>query len=520
MKTSLLTAVLLCALAVVGSASVRPTITNARITTSFPAISVMVSYDVSDPDDSEVTVDLQVSTDGGYTFRSISELAVGDVGKVSVGTDKQITIESATLFTKDPARVRLVVRDEHEVDIHQLLATIEEGAVRSIVAELSIPRNTLVDAGNHTNIRNRIRSAFDQAGLSIHNHEYPYQGTTGVNIVGRKAGVGSTGTTFVLDAHYDAVPGTSGADDNASSVTALLIAADLLSQLEVDNNVSIIAFDHEEDGLIGSSAYVNTGIAAGDTIAAVINLEMIGYASEKVNSQQLPFGFGFLFPEQQAEIEANGNRGNFIANIGNTNSAELGVVFDQFAQSYVPDLKVVSLNVPGDGSIAPDFRRSDHATFWDENIPALLITDGGNFRNPNYHLPTDVVDSLNIPFMTKVIKASIAAILELGGAVNGHSVELEVPTSVQYHDHENDDCSLRAVPVPAAEFITVSFQGCSRSLVLRLFSIDGVKVFEKIVADPESAQVTIPVSALASNRYMLVASSGEQSYSVDVLITR
>ena len=74
------------------------------------------------------------------------------------------------------------------------------------------------------------------------------------------------------------------------------------------------------------------------------------------------------------------------------------------------------MNVPGDGSIAPDFRRSDHATFWDENIPALLITDGGNFRNPNYHLPTDVVDSLNIPFMTKVIKASIAAILELGGA--------------------------------------------------------------------------------------------------------
>ena len=57
--------------------------------------------------------------------------------------------------------------------------------------------------------------------------------------------------------------------------------------------------------------------------------------------------------------------------------------------TYVPDLRSVPLSVPGNGQIAPDLRRSDHARFWDANIPALMLTDASEFRNTNYHTPAD-----------------------------------------------------------------------------------------------------------------------------------
>jgi hypothetical protein len=39
----------------------------------------------------------------------------------------------------------------------------------------------------------------------------------------------------------------------------------------------------------------------------------------------------------------------------------------------------------------PEARLSDHASFWDAGLPAVMVTDTAFFRNPNYHLPTDTI---------------------------------------------------------------------------------------------------------------------------------
>ena len=59
--------------------------------------------------------------------------------------------------------------------------------------------------------------------------------------------------------------------------------------------------------------------------------------------------------------------------------------------------------------ILPETRLSDHASFWDAGLPALMVTDTAFFRNPNYHLPSDTIDTLDFTFMTKRVKC-----LELG----------------------------------------------------------------------------------------------------------
>ena len=58
----------------------------------------------------------------------------------------------------------------------------------------------------------------------------------------------------------------------------------------------------------------------------------------------------------------------------------------------------------------PDIFRGDHAPFWMAGIPAIMITDTANFRNPHYHRPTDTADTLDYDFMGDVTRALIATL--------------------------------------------------------------------------------------------------------------
>jgi hypothetical protein len=50
-------------------------------------------------------------------------------------------------------------------------------------------------------------------------------------------------------------------------------------------------------------------------------------------------------------------------------------------------------------------RLSDHASFWDAGLPAVMVTDTAFFRNPNYHLPSDTIDTLDFTFMAELVKS-------------------------------------------------------------------------------------------------------------------
>ena len=53
----------------------------------------------------------------------------------------------------------------------------------------------------------------------------------------------------------------------------------------------------------------------------------------------------------------------------------------------------------------PEARLSDHASFWDAGPPAVMVTDTAFFRNPNYHLPSDTIDTLDFTFMAELVKS-------------------------------------------------------------------------------------------------------------------
>ena len=52
----------------------------------------------------------------------------------------------------------------------------------------------------------------------------------------------------------------------------------------------------------------------------------------------------------------------------------------------------------------------DHLNYWKFGYSALMITDTSFFRNPNYHQPTDTMETLDLNRMSKVIDAVFLAL--------------------------------------------------------------------------------------------------------------
>jgi hypothetical protein len=255
----------------------------------------------------------------------------------------------------------------------------------------------------------------------------------------------------------------------------------------------------------------------------MIDLEMIGYASSDPNSQKLPAGFNLLFPAQYDSMASNQFRGDFITNVANQNSVALMNAFEGAARRHVPSLRVISAAVPGTGSVAPDFRRSDHAPFWDVGIPAIMLTDGANYRNPNYHKSSDTLGTINFQFMRDVVRATLASIIELGGVSHagmnktGFGITIsDVRTNVV---SDNPTMMLgQNIPNPFNASTTIQFSLPMRSYAtLKVFDLLGREVATLIdgMTDPGPFDVTMDGDHLGlapgAYVYRLVAGGYSQS---------
>jgi aminopeptidase YwaD len=233
-----------------------------------------------------------------------------------------------------------------------------------------------------------ISDHFGEMGLEISREMVEYEGTQSYNILGQMPGYKDAKELFVLAAHYDSVPDTPGADDNASAVAALLEIARVLIQTPLP--IIFSAFTLEEYGFIGAKNFIDHDPKRKSQISGMISLEMLGFKNTEPGSQSYP---PYMDPLQYPDA------GDFIAVVGNEPSAELAQTIAKGMAHSVPSLKVETLVVPGQGDNFTEVRLSDHSPFWDVGIPAVMITDTAFFRNPNYHQPSDTLETLDLEFI-------------------------------------------------------------------------------------------------------------------------
>jgi hypothetical protein len=259
--------------------------------------------------------------------------------------------------------------------------------------------DSLVRAANY------IGSVFERAGLSLSEQHYQYFDQRVTNVLGKAPKTAGASAYYVVGAHYDTVTDTPGADDNASAVAVMLELARRVQQVGLTAPVTFAAFTLEEPpayltGHQGSRIFVRGCQSKGDSVLGAIILEMVGYTANHQRYPYLP-----RWPGYPAE-------GNFIGIVGNWRSLRFGRFILRGFRKY-QDLPTECLFLPFDGWILPEARMSDHASFWDAGMPALMVTDTAFFRNPNYHLPSDTIDTLDFTFMAHLVKSLELALLEL-----------------------------------------------------------------------------------------------------------
>jgi len=250
-----------------------------------------------------------------------------------------------------------------------------------------------------------ITNCFENIGLEVKQQRYKYDNYDIANVIAGSQKNILSSKYYVIGAHYDSVPETYGADDNASGIAVLLELARYTIQEKISLPIRFVAFTAEEPPTFstrhqGSKVFVKSIKEKKDEILGAIILEMVGYTS---NEQAYPMVLKLMgYP----------SKGNFIGIVGNRKSKKFGQsIFQSFKKNE--QLPVETLFVPLNGRILPDTRLSDHSPFWDAGLPAVMITDTAFFRNPNYHTPQDTFDTLDYLFMAELVKSLLVTLKEL-----------------------------------------------------------------------------------------------------------
>jgi Zn-dependent M28 family amino/carboxypeptidase len=260
-------------------------------------------------------------------------------------------------------------------------------------------RNPYLATAGHFFVQEYIRQELSQWG-SVEIHTFPVGSITGKNLIlnlperpPKKVLI----PPILIGAHYDGVPGTVAADDNATGVAVLLELAQKFAQLPARKPLRLVAFDMEEYGMLGSAAYVKLLRQQKQSLRLMMSLEMLGYYDATPGSQKYPPLLDRFYP----------NTGDFIGLIGNLSTIkDLRSLSDSISQKGISSQW---LPVPFRGLVVPDTRLSDHSPFWDAGYPAIMVTDTSFMRNPHYHKPSDTIETLDLDFLTGVCEG-----LELG----------------------------------------------------------------------------------------------------------
>ncbi len=253
--------------------------------------------------------------------------------------------------------------------------------------------------------RDYIRDRMEALGLDVRYQDFNLGDTSLDNVEGMLDGWGLEGDTiYIACAHYDSISNAPystapGADDNASGVAAVLEAARVLSQYRYRHTLRFVTFAAEEQGLYGSYYYVVEARSAGTDIGGAINLDMIAWDSDENNIMEIHAG-------TQSDSQA------------------LGTAF-------------LSANATYGLSLVPEYitngatRASDHARFWSQGYPAILVIEDFQDFNPYYHKTSDTLDKLNLPYATKFVQATVATLAELAEIIPpGVNVEHSGPAMV------------------------------------------------------------------------------------------
>jgi hypothetical protein len=325
---------------------------------------------------------------------------------------------------------------------------VSPSRLRAEVESLPAPRNRLHSPEAMTRADELIIQSFSDAGWATERRPFEfknvlgfldyadagfpaggrpkiYRHLAGTNLLAIKEGLSST-DALIIGAHHDTLRDSPGADDNTASVAALIELARVLAPYSFHHTIILAAFDMEEINFFGSTALVPQ-LAQERNIKGAVIFETMAYTSDKPHSQTLPPQIGLLYPKQVRRIKQRKFVGDWAVVVYRKSAASLAQAFAQGLALTAGADKSILIRDPKDLPLGrlfsflipsvEEFSRSDHVIFWEAGIPAIMISDTADFRNPNYHKSTDTPDTLDYEHLAAIIGATAVTCAQIAGLI-------------------------------------------------------------------------------------------------------
>jgi len=247
-------------------------------------------------------------------------------------------------------------------------------------------------------------------------HRFTHEGRPYYNVEGTLPG-GSTDPMILITAHLDSTAASTGgydpvldpapgADDDASGVAAVMVAAAALAELRrrgrIRRTIRFVLFNAEEHGLVGSKAYARDQASNQTAILAVFQMDMVGYRG------------GNEAPPRPFEVHVG-----YASSLNvERRSRELAELLSRAREQITSDLAVPQVYPISDGEADPAAGRSDHASFQERGYAACAVSEDffvgpapGSVSpqpNPNYHTSSDtIVDYEYAADIARVVTAAV-----------------------------------------------------------------------------------------------------------------
>lgn len=274
-----------------------------------------------------------------------------------------------------------------------------------MLSETFVPRD-FTHPENLNAAASYILAEFEKTSGRVEEQPYVANGVTYKNVILELGpSLADSDGLIVLGAHYDAFDVYPAADDNASGVAGLLELSRLLDGADLNKTVQFVAYTLEEPPFfrtqnMGSFYHATSLASLNIPIDLMISIEMIGYFSDKPDSQRYPIRvIGWVYP----------TTGDFVGVIGRFNQG--GLVRDvKQGMLTGSDLPVQAIAAPP--NLVPGIDFSDHLNYWNYDYPAVMVTDTAFNRNFAYHTAEDTADRLDYERMGKVVQGIYEVVLD------------------------------------------------------------------------------------------------------------
>lgn len=195
------------------------------------------------------------------------------------------------------------------------------------------------------------------------------------NVMAYKQGVSFPHFYIMIGAHFDVIPWTPGANDDATGVAGVLEIARILKDRNTHFTIIFSLFDTEEYGMIGSGYMADRFASNRDSIAVMFNMDEIGWNAGVSDTVRLYYGPGMMAANR------------FSALAGSLPSVQLLSTFRGVTQT------------------------SDHYLFQSCGYTVLLALN--HPLSPYHHTNRDSSTYVNFGYATRIIRGMAATALDI-----------------------------------------------------------------------------------------------------------